>query len=522
MAFFRNLSGKILLLAMLPVVLFLLMVGFYVLPTLQQSLLNAKKEGVRNVVETGMGILESLARDVEAGRMTQDEAQAKAKSLISSLHFSGTNYLYIQTSGPVVLAHPRADLVGKSTDTLEPRLASLFRDLDRVGQTPGGGFWEYQFTKSGQPGLFPKVTFVRKFPAWGWILGAGVYVDDVRREFLAIASWILAASGLIAVVVFFTSLKVAKTMVKPLQHLVAGLRESDLNRRIEIATRDEIAQAAAAFNDYNKGLRSAVLDVAGFADRVASGSTELAASSREMVRTVEEIAKVSEDLRQSGEQVMQAMQGLEENVGSMRARIRVTGEQARTAAEDTDRGVGAGQHTAQGMTEIEGATGQIVLAVGVIQDIARQTNLLSLNAAIEAAKAGTLGKGFSVVAEEVRKLAERSRASAQEIQQFIQRTQGAVQEGVGSVATTLENLEAIRGRITQVAAGLQEVGSLSLVQADTSGEVGRMIGQTNGRLSQNAVATHQLAATGQEITRTSEDLASVAEGLRNVVRGFNL
>jgi methyl-accepting chemotaxis protein len=520
--FFRNLSGKILLLAMLPVGLFLLLLFFYILPKVQEAFLNAKREGVKCVVETGMGVLDTMEKEVQAGHMSQDEAQEKAKAMINNLHFAGKNYLYIQAPGPVMIAHPRADLVGKATDSLDPIMAKLFRELDRVGQAPDGGFWAYDFTKAGQEGLFPKVTFVKKFGPWSWILGAGIYIDDVHRDFRAFSLRIIGASLLICVMVFFVSLKVAKAIVKPLNHLVEGLRKSDLSRQIEVSSRDEIALAAAAFNDYNKELRSSVMNVSGYGERVASGGTQLAASSKEMAKTVDEIAQVSEELKQLGEQVMQAMQSLQNNVSVMGERIQKTGEITQKAVHDTDRSAGAGQHAAQGMAEIEEATSQIVRAVGVIQDIARQTNLLSLNAAIEAAKAGALGKGFAVVAEEVRKLAERSRASAQEIEKLIQRTQDAVKEGVGSVHVTMEHLEAIRSRTTQVSEGLLEVERQSLSQADTSGNVRQMIDQTNGRLAQNAAATHELAATVQEITRTSEDLAHVAEGLRNVVKGFNL
>ena len=336
------------------------------------------------------------------------------------------------------------------------------------------------------------------------------------------AAWIVGAALLIAVIVFLISLKVARSMVRPLEQLVEGLRRSDLGRRIEITSRDEIGLAAAAFNDYNQGLGATVREVSGYADRVASSSTQMAGSSREMVRALEEIARVSEAMKVSGELELQAMRSLQENVGSMGARINGTGEEARAAAQETERSAGAGQDSARGMREIEQATGLIVSAVGVIQDIARQTNLLSLNAAIEAAKAGALGKGFAVVAEEVRKLAERSRASAVEIEKLIERTQRSVQEGVGNVQITLENLEAIRGRIGLVAEGLQDVGRLSLVQAGTSGQVGRMMDQANARLASNASSTQELAATGQEITRTSEDLARVAEGLRVLVSSFRL
>jgi methyl-accepting chemotaxis protein len=174
------------------------------------------------------------------------------------------------------------------------------------------------------------------------------------------------------------------------------------------------------------------------------------------------------------------------------------------------------------MADIKQVTGQIVNAVSVIQEIARQTNLLSLNAAIEAAKAGAQGKGFAVVAEEVRKLAERSGGAAREIEGLILRTQEAVAGGVQGVDSTLASLSAIRERIDGVAESIREIHGLSRDQERTGQEVAAMMGQTTGRLAQNASATHELASTVQEIAKTSDELARVAEGLRAVVGSFKL
>jgi len=183
---------------------------------------------------------------------------------------------------------------------------------------------------------------------------------------------------------------------------------------------------------------------------------------------------------------------------------------------------GRNRGTTREMQEIRESTGKIVQAVQVIQENANQTNLLSLNAGIEAAKAGAHGKGFSVVAEEIRKLAERSARAAREIEQIILRTQEAVAGGVASVDTTLGHLEAIGERISGVSGHIRDIGGLSREQAKTSGGVGAMMDQTASRLDQNAVATQELAATVQEITRTAEDLSKVAEGLKDIVKGFIL
>ncbi len=518
----RKLSAKIVLLSLLPVALFMLLLALYLLPRLRDSTLAAKEAGVRNVVELAMGILENQEIEVKAGRRTPEFAQQRAKELIAALHFDGTNYIWIQSSGPIIVSHPNRALVGKGTGALEPALAKVFNGLDAVAQAPQGGFYPYEWPKPGDTELQPKISFAKRFPPWGWILGAGVYVDDVNREVRGVFFRLMVATFLVSLLVFFLSLKLAGRMVRPLHQLVTGLKRSDLAHRIEVSTQDEIAEAAEAFNAYNGNLRSTILDVSGLADRVASGSTQLAASAGEMARAVEEIARVSEELKGAGDQVSSSMQQLGTNVSAMADRSRQMGTQSTDAVRDTTRGAEAGQAAAKGMEEIQQATSQIVKAIQVIQDIARQTNLLSLNAAIEAAKAGHLGKGFAVVAEEIRKLAERSRSSAHEIEQLTLHTQEAVAGGVQGVGSSLENLEAIRSRIQAIAGSIQEIGQLSHEQADTSASVNQRMDQTSARLSQNAAATQELAATVQEISRTSEDLAHVAEGLRNVVKGFKL
>jgi methyl-accepting chemotaxis protein len=521
---FRSLSAKVLALALLPVGLFLLFFAAYVLPTLHRSVMASRQAGVRQVVDLAVTMLEAQDAKVRAGLQPLEATQARAKEVIESLRYDRTNYLWVQSPGPRIVLHPiRKEWNGKATDDLgDPVFAKLFRDLERAAQTPDGGFHAYEFGKPGQTGLFPKISYVRTFAPWGWTVGTGVYVDDVDREVRTIATVMFLGILAVSALVFLLARALARRMVRPLHQLVEGLRHSDLSRQIPIASEDEIGEAARAFNEYNGGMRGTVLDVSQFADRVASGSTELAASAEEMSQAVAEIARVSEDLKAAGERVSEALSSLGASAGRVAARTQETEARSQDAVLETGRSAEAGQGTARGMADIQQVTGQIVAAVTVIQEIARQTNLLSLNAAIEAAKAGQQGKGFAVVAEEVRKLAERSGTAAQEIEGLIQRTQAVVGEGARSVDTTLASLEAIRERIGGMAESVREIGGLSRQQAGTGQEVADMMGQTTVRLAQNASATHQLASTVTEIARTSEELSRVAEGLRSVVEGFKL
>ena len=523
-AYFRSLPGKVFGTAMIPVVLFLALIAGYMLPTLNSLLLETKKEGLRHVVQGAHAQVTFLAAEAQAGRLTTEEAQRRAKDLVRAIHYDGTNYVFIHgpNRSPLVLgAAPQ--LENMPNEQLPPATRKIINTIREVTEaSPQGAFYDYPFAKVGKDGLYPKSAFAMRVAAWDWIIGSGVYLDDVADRMRQVALTLLGWSLAVALVVTFISRWRSRAMVQPLLQLVQGLKDSDLTKRIEVSTEDEIAHAAQAFNDYNGKLKVTVGSIAGLAARVASGSAELAATSQEMARAVQDIARTSEDLKGAGEQVSEAMENLMGNVANMRARTQETGTQSREAVQDTAHGAQAGQGAAQGMEEVRLATGQVVKAVQVIQDIARQTNLLSLNAAIESAKAGAAGKGFAVVAEEVRKLADRSRSAALEIAQLNERTQQAVVGGVEGVKASLTHLETIRERIHGIAGSIEAIGTLSTAQAETGAEVAQRMQQTSQRLIQNASATQELAATVQEITKTSDDLASVAEGLRHVVEGFKL
>jgi methyl-accepting chemotaxis protein len=329
---------------------------------------------------------------------------------------------------------------------------------------------------------------------------------------------LLAISGIVAY-------RVRASILSPLAHLseaIGKVATGDMTVTAPVESQDEIGHLAQTFNGMVADLNRALANMGQASEQVASGSTELAASSDQMNATVQETARVGEALSQAGREVLEALRQLDANVESMADHARQTGARTDEAVVDTDRGAETGRGTAHGMGAIQEATSRIVQAVKVIQGIARQTNLLSLNAAIEAAKAGAQGKGFAVVAEEVRILAERSGQSAKEIEETIHAMQEAVTEGASSVDVTLHHLEAIRGRISRVSEGIHEIGTLSQNQAKTSQDVGRMMDQTANRLEQNATATHQLAATVQEVAKTSDELSRVAENLKETVQRFKL
>lgn len=195
---------------------------------------------------------------------------------------------------------------------------------------------------------------------------------------------------------------------------------------------------------------------------------------------------------------------------------------AQGAAEATVEGDHAGEATVEAMESIRQSSHAMVAAIKVIQDIARQTNLLSLNAAIEAAKAGAQGKGFAVVAEEVRKLAERSGTAAKEIANLIDRSQEAVEEGERTVATVVGLLRNIREKIEDLSRIMHEVLLAAREQTRTAQEGARQVEVGAAEASQNASASAELSASTHEIQRTADELARVSERLAVMVGNFRV
>ena len=256
--------------------------------------------------------------------------------------------------------------------------------------------------------------------------------------------------------------------------------------------------------------------------QVASGSTELSATAEQLSATTQELDRGIESQRERTDAMAAAMQQLTASIEAVSRNAELSREVSQQAAERAVQGTQVGTGTTRAMGEVRESTSRMVQAIGVIREIARQTNLLSLNAAIEAAKAGALGKGFAVVAEEVRKLAERSRSSAHEIEQLIGTSLAAVEEGSRSVEAVVAQLEAIREQATRAAGTVQQIAEASLEQARTADEVARSVTAVAAENAHTAAASSEIATTSREVARTANELAMVSEALKAEAARFTV
>ncbi len=307
-----------------------------------------------------------------------------------------------------------------------------------------------------------------------------------------------------------------------LKTTMAALGNGDLTGRCQVLTKDELGEAAASLNQVIEQLGRDIHAITEATDRTASSATELSATASEVNQTVEDISHSATDQQAAvtqGTRLLQEMKSLSQLVSTGSSRL---ASLAKASLEAGENGRLSARESDQAMAAIQESSLRVNHIIRVIADIARQTNLLSLNAAIEAAKAGSQGKGFAVVAEEIRKLAERSAGAAKEISALIEESTTRVQVGSEAAAQVNQALARIHEHIRETGDRVAEIGGAMAQQDASVDQLQSQLDMVSALTERNASATVELASSMQETSRTTEDVAGLANDLRGLSHRFRV
>jgi methyl-accepting chemotaxis protein len=508
--------------------------------SIRQSLYQSYQTSIQNIVTTGYHTLEYFHQQETSGRMSREQAQAAAKQYLRSLRYGHNDYFNLFDYQNRSVMHPiHPEFEGKDQSHQRDSRGVHFVQLmvrNAATSVERSAFQHTEFPRPGAAAPVAKLQFLRGFEPWQWVLASGVYLDDVDRVFREkLATFLLiAGAGLLALVTltFFISRSLMRQLGGEPAYAAQLLRQvADGNLALEVQVKaGEEASMLGALQTSLGSVRHTLAEIATSARHVASNSQAITLSAQS-------VSGATHGQADATKAVAAAIEQLTVSIDQISANSRETEHNSARAVELANLGqakVGDAavamhgiSHTirdaVQQIGQLAGRAGEISSVASVIKDIAAQTNLLALNAAIEAARAGEQGRGFAVVADEVRGLAERTSRATVEIEHMIAAMQADTQLAVGSIQSAVPQVEAGVQLAEQAAASLGEirrgtdatllrvrdVAAATREQNSASVAISRQVEQMTHMVDSTHESVHRIALAVGDLERLSEGLNGV-------------
>jgi methyl-accepting chemotaxis protein len=528
----KSLRTKLVTLCLAILIVPTIVIGFTSYTVSKNEMNESGKAALENSVRMVIGMINLLDEQVENGNLTLVQAQEKLRvELLGEKSADNkrpvkSEYTVGETGYPWAVGKDAHSVMNPSnegqdlTDVVTEDGVYLGKELVNVGSA-GGGFVNYKWALPDTGEVETKVSYVEMDPHWGWIIGSGAYLSEFNsgaKQVLYLVIIVTAVAVVLgSVIVSIVSGRLTKPILKIAERL-KSVANGDLTvEEVKIKSKDEIGELSKDFNEMIKNMRYLISQVDLSTKQVASSSKELTLGAEHTSQATENITiSIQESAVGSQEQQMM-LQRTTNSLEEISIGIQRIAESSSTIADSSvdamelaNIGGTAVEHTAKQMSLINHSVNetdvvmrmldersqQIGTMLNAITDIAKQTNLLALNASIEAARAGEEGRGFSVVAAEVRKLAEQSNQSSGQISTLIQDMRTDIEQ-------SLKTLERVK---QDVESGLQ-------IANETEQQFKKIVGSTNFIAQQTeelASVTQQLTACVQEITAGQEQVSNLA------------
>ena len=548
------------------------------------QLLQDVDTSLKNEAQIVVSLLEKVYQQQQAGLLSEPEAKKIAADLVRDLRYDdGKGYFWIDTADGVNVVLLGRDVEGKSRiDLVDPNGVHFIQEMLKNGRQPGGGYTDLSFAKPGETTPLPKRNYTTTFAPYQWVLGTGVWIDQIDAliaaqkeaidaDFYSSLRMTVLVSVLIEALCIALAIFFSNKLATPIAHVtnrLATLAQGDFrhNAALEakISSTDEIGRMSQALDTLQHNVRQMMKQAIEAAEKITTAVAQLNESADQSATVSSQVASSMSKVADSCNEQFAEMDRTKAQIGTLEQHMSAFAENLSQTVDAVD---GTNRAAAQGATRVNEAVLQMqriaesvlrsaevitVLGeesdkIGTIVDaiaaIAEQTNLLALNAAIEAARAGETGRGFAVVAEEVRKLAEQSREAADQIKERITSVQhdtaqavSAMQSGTGEVQAgaaaihevgaqfkdILRMVDEIKEQMADINKSMQTVtsGTELIVQSATT--VNEITEKTADHMQSISSSSQSQSASSEEIASASQSLAMLATDLQNTTNKFKL
>jgi methyl-accepting chemotaxis protein len=550
-----SLRNKLLGLSLIPLSLILtvLLSIFYVneessltkdIDNFRSELISERQNQLKESVQIAQGVVEYELALGDKGNVN---------AALRDLRFGSAGYFYIYDDTGMNVFHPTMpDFEGQNKiDLTDPSGTKIIVGLLEAAQAGTGNF-SYYYQKPGSEQLIEKLGFAVMVPNTHWMLGSGAYIDDIEESIAAYKTYkteemgqkalmfLLIAIGLTGITAFAVVV-MAHKMVAPIQNMASSLNdiakgEGDLTKRLDITSEDEIGQLGSAFNLFIDKLQHIISDVAGATDRVKHAAQSINGQTVSMteqlnhhnsevdqiVTAITEMSATANDVAHNTNMVAEATHAASDNVGKAQDCVDTSLTEVSNLMTQIDNAAG-------NVKSLSEQSKKINSVLSVIGGIAEQTNLLALNAAIEAARAGEQGRGFAVVADEVRNLASRTQASTVEINEMLSelhklvtKAVQAMEESQTSCLSSVESSRAISESLGSVTSSVTSINDMSTQIATAATEQSSVTEEINRNINSVQEIVNTLLAASEEASDMSKTVANEGQTLAQLVGQFKV